>query len=54
MATGNEPAAVDEQRSVDAEGVSTVKQSLFMRVYTNAWFQVLLISFICFCCPGVS
>lgn len=24
------------------------------RVYTNSWFQILMISFICFCCPGVS
>ncbi len=28
--------------------------SMIRRVYTNSWFQILLISFICFCCPGVS
>ncbi|PGH01138.1 hypothetical protein AJ79_08009 [Helicocarpus griseus UAMH5409] len=25
----------------------------YSTVFTNAWFQVLLISFICFCCPGM-
>ncbi|KAG5290183.1 DUF895 domain-containing protein [Histoplasma ohiense] len=25
----------------------------YYAVFTNAWFQVLLISFICFCCPGM-
>jgi hypothetical protein len=24
------------------------------KIYTNPWFQILLISGICFCCPGVS
>ncbi|EED22173.1 MFS transporter, putative [Talaromyces stipitatus ATCC 10500] len=28
-------------------------QSMPRRVYTNSWFQILLISFICFCCPGM-
>lgn len=28
--------------------------SIWSTIYTHAWFQVLLISFICFCCPGVS
>ncbi|CAK39218.1 putative MFS transporter [Aspergillus niger CBS 101883] len=26
---------------------------MIRRVYTNSWFQILLISFICFCCPGM-
>ncbi|EGE77180.2 hypothetical protein RJZ56_005275 [Blastomyces dermatitidis] len=25
----------------------------YIALFTNAWFQVLLISFICFCCPGM-
>jgi hypothetical protein len=24
------------------------------KIYSNPWFQILLISGICFCCPGVS
>ncbi|EEA26296.1 hypothetical protein TMatcc_005438 [Talaromyces marneffei ATCC 18224] len=27
--------------------------SMIRRVYTNSWFQIILISFICFCCPGM-
>ena len=27
--------------------------SLPRRVYTNSWVQIVLISMICFCCPGV-
>ncbi|KAE8153187.1 major facilitator superfamily domain-containing protein [Aspergillus avenaceus] len=27
--------------------------SAWYRVYTYPWFQILLISFICFCCPGM-
>ncbi|KAL5361996.1 major facilitator superfamily domain-containing protein [Aspergillus floccosus] len=27
--------------------------SLLQRLYTNSWFQIVLISFICFCCPGM-
>lgn len=29
-------------------------RSVMHQVYTHSWFQILLISFICFCCPGVS
>lgn len=29
-------------------------RSLVYRLYTHPWFQILLISLICFCCPGVS
>lgn len=42
--------AVDEEVAVD----NGKQKSIFMRLYTNAWFQVYLISVICFCCPGVS
>ncbi|EEQ34411.1 hypothetical protein McanMca71_002597 [Microsporum canis] len=29
------------------------KSSKWLDIYSHAWFQVLLISFICFCCPGM-
>lgn len=29
-------------------------QSKLMRIYAHPWSQILLISFICFCLPGVS
>jgi hypothetical protein len=29
------------------------KRSIFYQIYTHCWFQIILISFICFCCPGV-
>ncbi|KAJ5627259.1 MFS general substrate transporter [Penicillium herquei] len=29
------------------------KKSGVYQLYTNSWFQILLISFICFCCPGM-
>ena len=30
------------------------ERSIWRQIYTYCWFQILLISFICFCCPGVS
>ncbi|EEP82994.1 conserved hypothetical protein [Uncinocarpus reesii 1704] len=49
-----------DQRNVDTkrddEEVCTAAARLgprYMAVYSNAWFQVVLISFICFCCPGM-
>lgn len=51
-------AMEDNSTSGDAAG-SVVranedgKRSLFYQVYTHCWFQIILISFICFCCPGV-
>ena len=42
--------AVDEEVVVQ----SNDNEPLYLRVYANAWFQVLLISVVCFCCPGVS
>lgn len=35
-------------------GRGTSSKSKIMALYTNSWFQLLLISFICFCLPGVS
>ncbi|GLI81568.1 hypothetical protein PoHVEF18_009953 [Penicillium ochrochloron] len=29
------------------------KRSIFYQIYTHCWFQIILISFICFCCPGM-
>ncbi|KAJ5585609.1 MFS transporter [Penicillium hispanicum] len=29
------------------------KRSVFHQIYTHCWFQILLMSFICFCCPGM-
>jgi hypothetical protein len=29
------------------------KPSKMFSIYSNSWFQILLISAICFCCPGV-
>jgi hypothetical protein len=29
-------------------------RSTIRQIWTHSWFQILLISFICFCCPGVS
>ncbi|KAJ5987768.1 MFS general substrate transporter [Penicillium waksmanii] len=29
------------------------KRSTLYTIYSNSWFQILLISFICFCCPGM-
>ncbi|KAJ5720658.1 MFS general substrate transporter [Penicillium malachiteum] len=29
------------------------KKTSVYQIYTNSWFQILLISFICFCCPGM-
>ena len=51
--------AADNDSSVDADVTTDVetangKKNIFSTLFTNAWFQVLLISFICFCCPGVS
>lgn len=35
------------------DGRAAPEHSVVYRVYTHPWFQILLISFICFCCPGV-
>ncbi|KAJ5589716.1 MFS transporter [Penicillium hetheringtonii] len=29
------------------------QRSALYQIYSNSWFQILLISFICFCCPGM-
>ncbi|KMU88769.1 hypothetical protein CIHG_06437 [Coccidioides immitis H538.4] len=44
------PQTTDEGGGVSGEVTSPA--SWYMITYSNAWFQVVLISFICFCCPG--
>ena len=42
--------------SGDAEtGVAETQQSSskLVRIYAHPWSQIILISLICFCCPGV-
>ncbi|KMU76694.1 hypothetical protein CISG_05837 [Coccidioides immitis RMSCC 3703] len=45
------PQTTDEGGGVSGEVTSPA--SWYMITYSNAWFQVVLISFICFCCPGM-
>ncbi|EFW14568.1 conserved hypothetical protein [Coccidioides posadasii str. Silveira] len=45
------PQTTNEGGGVSGEVTSPA--SWYMITYSNAWFQVVLISFICFCCPGV-
>ncbi|EER24765.1 hypothetical protein CPC735_001100 [Coccidioides posadasii C735 delta SOWgp] len=44
------PQTTNEGGGVSGEVTSPA--SWYMITYSNAWFQVVLISFICFCCPG--
>ncbi|KAJ5702014.1 MFS general substrate transporter [Penicillium malachiteum] len=44
--TRTETIVMDTQRQQQ-------KKSDVYQIYTNSWFQILLISFICFCCPGM-
>ena len=37
---------------VDRDGQQD-NRSTIRQIWTHSWFQILLISFICFCCPGV-
>ncbi|RHZ62510.1 hypothetical protein CDV55_105156 [Aspergillus turcosus] len=34
-------------------GFDSPQRSLPYRIYTHSWFQIILISVICFCCPGM-
>ncbi|CAG8375252.1 unnamed protein product [Penicillium salamii] len=43
----------DEQNAQDENPGSSIAHSTVYRLWTHCWFQILLISFICFCCPGV-
>jgi hypothetical protein len=48
---------VQETRDVPATTAGDVEQpantSKMVKVYSHPWTQILLISFICFCLPGV-
>ncbi|EZF34075.1 UNC93-like protein [Trichophyton mentagrophytes] len=45
--------AKSQARQMESGGSESPKSSKWMDIYSHAWFQVLLISFICFCCPGM-
>jgi MFS family permease len=34
-------------------GAETSSGNIFYRLYTDPWFQIVLISMVCFCCPGM-
>ncbi|KAJ5142393.1 Major facilitator superfamily domain general substrate transporter [Penicillium atrosanguineum] len=42
------PTCEDGQQDGQQNNQSTIRQ-----LWTHSWFQILLISFICFCCPGM-
>ncbi|KAL3431946.1 major facilitator superfamily domain-containing protein [Aspergillus tetrazonus] len=49
---------MDPKAQPEAEDGRTVtagheERSIVYRIYTHPWFQIFLISFICFCCPGM-
>lgn len=56
------PAADDTRQAVDAHvgerqevrDLGQPHSSKLVRFYAHPWTQILLISFICFCLPGVS
>ncbi|KAJ5108164.1 Major facilitator superfamily domain general substrate transporter [Penicillium angulare] len=43
----------DERIAGDGAADPEPTRSVMHQVYTHSWFQILLISFICFCCPGM-
>lgn len=47
--SAREDGQKDGQQDNQLGNRSTIRQ-----IWTHSWFQILLISFICFCCPGVS
>jgi hypothetical protein len=42
------------EQQQEVENPSQTHASKLVRFYANPWTQILLISFICFCLPGVS
>jgi hypothetical protein len=44
--------AAEQQHGADT--IAPANSSKLIRVYAHPWTQILLISFICFCLPGVS
>lgn len=53
--TDNMNTTVDDQQDAGQEHVDDWQppSSKLMRLYSHPWSQILLISFICFCLPGV-
>ncbi|KAJ5742445.1 uncharacterized protein N7511_011464 [Penicillium nucicola] len=45
-------ASVEEESGQLASG-QNASRSIFHRIWTHCWFQIILMSFICFCCPGM-
>lgn len=43
-----------EEGHVAAGMEQNENRSTLYKIWTDSWFQIILISFICFCCPGVS
>ncbi|TVY43509.1 UNC93-like protein [Lachnellula subtilissima] len=55
MSKGNSPIAEvgEEVNRTDVEHDGAHKQNKLKEIYASSWTQILLISFICFCCPGM-
>lgn len=47
-------AAVEGGAPQGMAGEQEAPQSKLVRIYAHPWTQIILISVICFCCPGVS
>lgn len=47
------PTCEDGQQHGQQVDQQTTRSKIH-QIWTHSWFQILLISFICFCCPGVS
>ncbi|KAJ5316512.1 hypothetical protein PENANT_c019G04851 [Penicillium antarcticum] len=42
-----------EEESGQLAYVRNENRSTFYKIWTHCWFQIILMSFICFCCPGM-
>ncbi|KAJ5583122.1 hypothetical protein N7535_001742 [Penicillium sp. DV-2018c] len=42
-----------EEGNTSVTGSDNGNRSTLWKLWTNSWFQIILISFICFCCPGM-
>ncbi|KAE8388703.1 hypothetical protein ETB97_011906 [Aspergillus alliaceus] len=49
---GNNPVDISEGYN-PASGPGGTQRSKLYRIYSYPWFQIVLISLICFCCPGM-
>lgn len=53
-----DPITMDSEESQIETGNSPISDksqpgNVYMRLYTDPWFQIILISVVCFCCPGM-